>query len=349
MSNCQTVVWDCVAAGAAGRLLAAAGAVQPPPASRCSKGGGSELAVYVRFGEHVQHVVVDSEATVGRLRNALQCQVAPHHVGRLSFAGQQLHESELLADAGVGQEAVVDAEYGTPLNFVEAVNTHDGGLTHRVETLALPGRALYGFRVSGGSTSVCTWNPWLHIGARAGSRPAGLGHTTPGGENFINLLESEEAAKYGLPGGTILLYLRFTVGNGMLPRSTYSYVLRCVDAWQQAVMEMKSVALGKAGLQERAMDLDDCELETPNVTLSFIRQPPELSTTVLPEDTLESAFTQILSSVCPQLAPKSMFEFELMPPVGSIAGVRRLKASELCKSVACPEFGPALVRWHLRR
>eukprot|EP01062_Namystynia_karyoxenos_P030398 TRINITY_DN22722_c0_g3_i1.p1 TRINITY_DN22722_c0_g3~~TRINITY_DN22722_c0_g3_i1.p1 ORF type:complete len:309 (+),score=84.61 TRINITY_DN22722_c0_g3_i1:81-929(+) len=92
------------------------------------------LALFVRdpTGE-LTAVEVSPQASLGDLRDALRASAAPGlATARLSFAGAELQgDATLLCDAGVGQEAVLDAQGGCePISWARAhpqMELRDGG------------------------------------------------------------------------------------------------------------------------------------------------------------------------------------------------------------------------------
>eukprot|EP01062_Namystynia_karyoxenos_P030399 TRINITY_DN22722_c0_g3_i2.p1 TRINITY_DN22722_c0_g3~~TRINITY_DN22722_c0_g3_i2.p1 ORF type:complete len:307 (+),score=76.24 TRINITY_DN22722_c0_g3_i2:73-921(+) len=92
------------------------------------------LAVFVRgpAGE-LTAVEVSPQASLGDLRDALRASAAPGlAAARLSFAGAELHgDGTLLCDAGVGQEAVLDATIAfEPISWARvhaSMELRDGG------------------------------------------------------------------------------------------------------------------------------------------------------------------------------------------------------------------------------
>eukprot|EP01062_Namystynia_karyoxenos_P023368 TRINITY_DN19023_c0_g1_i1.p1 TRINITY_DN19023_c0_g1~~TRINITY_DN19023_c0_g1_i1.p1 ORF type:complete len:401 (+),score=42.93 TRINITY_DN19023_c0_g1_i1:171-1205(+) len=108
------------------------------------------MAVFVRVQGIAEMICVElgPDATVADLRREAAAQVGQRRVTRLRFAGESLTDSSVaLADAGIGPQAVVDAEGGvSALTFVEGWHSSCQVTFDTVE-YQLPVSALEGLRL----------------------------------------------------------------------------------------------------------------------------------------------------------------------------------------------------------
>eukprot|EP01062_Namystynia_karyoxenos_P062999 TRINITY_DN5582_c0_g1_i3.p1 TRINITY_DN5582_c0_g1~~TRINITY_DN5582_c0_g1_i3.p1 ORF type:complete len:370 (+),score=71.12 TRINITY_DN5582_c0_g1_i3:80-1111(+) len=90
-------------------LLRAAGALPEPGGGPMgvAKGAPGGMAVYVMHGETTTQVEVTAEATVGDVAAGL-AEILGRDVGPLSFQGVPLQNDRMLADEGIGAEAVMN-------------------------------------------------------------------------------------------------------------------------------------------------------------------------------------------------------------------------------------------------
>eukprot|EP01062_Namystynia_karyoxenos_P023371 TRINITY_DN19023_c0_g2_i2.p1 TRINITY_DN19023_c0_g2~~TRINITY_DN19023_c0_g2_i2.p1 ORF type:complete len:346 (+),score=59.37 TRINITY_DN19023_c0_g2_i2:91-1038(+) len=246
-----------MAADAAAQLPGTAAA----PAAAGREGAGAGLAVYVRVPGLPDALCVElpADAAVADLRRGAQELAGERPLRRLCYARQVLaDDSVALADAGIGPQAVADAETALQITFVESWQ-YSSGDSYSSTVRDLPVSVLKGVRVTA-----------------AAPHHAGF-HDPP---NFLYSMPESEAPLFVdcAPAAAVAAGIR----PGMM------LLLRRTGYNRVSVLNARDPEAANAKLQQLPADPDFQQMGIKCIAASV---PPAVTVAVSPDTVLEDALS----------------------------------------------------------